>query len=100
MKYLKKLKFFLTTKFLRTVLGGVIIHLFDNTNRLCVFCGHLWISLKILPEPMYICLVFLSRGVLTLYIKTLNKSLGLIYLFLEHCNSNYNVQGFFLDKNW
>ena len=48
---------------------------------------------------MYICVVFLSRGVLTLYIKTLNKSLGLIYLFLERCNFDYNVQGFFLDKN-
>ena len=35
----------------------------------------------------YICLVLLSRGVLAQYIKTLNKSLGLIYLFLEHYNS-------------
>jgi hypothetical protein len=41
----------------------------------------------------------LSRGVLALYTKTLNKSLGLIYLFLERCNSKYNVQGFFLIKN-
>ena len=40
----------------------------------------------------------MSRGVLAIYKKTLNKSLGLIYLFLEHCKNVLQCSRFFLDE--
>ncbi len=42
----------------------------------------------------------MSRGVLALYKKTLNKSLGLIYLFLEHCKNVLQCSRFFLEQNF
>lgn len=41
----------------------------------------------------------MSRGVLALYTKTLNKSLGLIYLFLEHCENVLQCSRFFFGLN-
>ena len=42
----------------------------------------------------------MSRGVLALYKKTLNKSLGLIYLFLEHCKNVLQCSRFFFEETF
>jgi hypothetical protein len=46
---------------------------------------------------VYLICIIVKRGFGIMH-KTLNKSLGLIYLFLEYCISKYNIQGFFLPK--
>ncbi len=65
----------------------ILNHLLYKVNHLYIFSSRLFIYIKSDYYQWYICFVLMSRGVLALYKKTLNKSLGLIYLFLEHCNT-------------
>jgi hypothetical protein len=45
-----------------------------------------------------ICII-VKRGFDSVHLKTLNKSLGLIYLFLEHCKIKLQCSRFFFNKN-